>query len=101
MNQTIETMLEQANVPQRNEPYGFVTCAKVGQIVYNDKENLAYFQIKGDKIGKGKYVFLRYNVGTDLYDVSFRSKNGNLIKECNDLDFEQLPQYLWNETFIV
>lgn len=100
MNQINQTTLEQMNVKMPNEPCSIVQLAK--RIAFSDAENCVNLKVSGDRFNGT--ISVKYNEGTDLYDVSFwkfKNYEGRVVKEIFDLDCEQLPEVLWNEVFIV
>lgn len=98
MNQTIKTMLEQMDVKRPKEPCTYLQVANGKIVWFDNSENMIKIQVKGDKFAG--FITVAYNVGTDYYDVTFTSSKGEQKQEFG-LDFEQLPECLWNETFIV
>lgn len=101
MNQTNRTTLEHINAPIPKEPCHFTQAAKA-TISYSNEEGWVAMRVYGDRF-KGA-IRVKYNHGTDLYDVEFFKVVKLHVKTVNKREgvyFDELAQYLWNETFIV
>jgi len=104
MNQTVQTMVEQVNQRPRNEPLKLFTALGAGQIVYSDKDNFVQFSVKGDRdVNK---VVVKYNMGSDLYDVEFwninmRKVTMKKVDEEIGLFNDQVTDAIWRRVVLV
>lgn len=101
MNEVIKTMCDHLVMPIPKEPLNYINASKAS-VSYSNEGNYISMRVWGDKFKGG--VIVKYNSGTDLYDVEFIKVINLAVKTVNKREgiyFDELAQYLWNETFIV
>lgn len=97
-------MVEQINRKPENEMFPLFTALRARNMGYSDKENKVQFFVSGDK-GVNKVV-VKYDEGSDLYNVEFWNINLNRedpskqIDQQNGVYFDQLTDTIWRGVVI-
>lgn len=100
MNQTVQTMVEQINQVPDREQLRLFSALGASQMSYG--ENHVQFKVKGDK--GVNTVIVKYDVGSDLYNVEFYNIRGmktKLVDEVKGLYNDMLTMAIWRQVVLI